>query len=351
MNKLIHDGHVVKLDKCTEDCFISPIVITVKRDDTLKLALDAKVFNEAVVKDKYQMPNVDDLIDTVGQLIDPDVAVPTWFSCIDLKYAYSQITLSQETSRQCNFNIVGGQATGTYRFQTGFYGLADMPAEFQKMVDLTLGNSVGVYAFLDDILIVSNGSASQHQELILQTLAKLDQENLAVKFSKCHFFQCNQINWLGYRISKTGISPLQSKTDAILHLSPPRTLRQLRSFLGAAQHLLKFTPRMATLSAPLRNILKKSEKFVWTPAHTRAFENIKKAICGITENFHFGTDRPTRVKCDASHQGLGASLEQFFEGEWLPISFASRFLNPCELKYSTNELELLAVVWSLHHFS
>ena len=59
----------------------------------------------------------------------------------------------------------------------------------------------------------------------------------------------------------------------------------------------------------------------------------------------------TRVKCDASHSGLGASLEQQkTEGEWVPIAFASRYLNIQEMKYSTNELELLAVVWSIDRF-
>ena len=57
------------------------------------------------------------------------------------------------------------------------------------------------------------------------------------------------------------------------------------------------------------------------------------------------------MKCDASHSGLGASLEQQnVEGEWIPIAFASRYLNTQEKKYSTNELELLAVVWSVDRF-
>ena len=57
------------------------------------------------------------------------------------------------------------------------------------------------------------------------------------------------------------------------------------------------------------------------------------------------------MKCDASHSGLGAALEQEIEKDvWVPIAFASRFLNDQEKKYSTNELELLAIVWSCEHF-
>ena len=70
----------------------------------------------------------------------------------------------------------------------------------------------------------------------------------------------------------------------------------------------------------------------------------------MIENKHFDTKKPTRVRCDASRNGLGASLEQYLNNNWHPVAYASRFLNCNEQKYSTNELELLAVVWSLEHF-
>ena len=78
------------------------------------------------------MPNMDELLDRVGQIVTANTAGTLYFTTLDLEYAYSQFRLNAETAKQCNFNIVGGQATGTYRFLTGFYGLADMPAEFEK---------------------------------------------------------------------------------------------------------------------------------------------------------------------------------------------------------------------------
>ena len=66
---------------------------------------------------------------------------------------------------------------------------------------------------------------------------------------------------------------------------------------------------------------------------------------------YYDPAKETRVKCDASHSGLDASLEQQTENnDWVPISFASRYLNNQEKKYSTNELELLAVVWVVDRF-
>ena len=120
------EGHITKLDKSTSDCFIAPIVITVKKDDSIKLAMDAKPINRQLFKNKYQMPNVDELIDGVSQIVTENKKGTLYFSVLDLKYAYSQLKLAADTARQCNFNIVGGKATGTYRFLTGFYGLADI---------------------------------------------------------------------------------------------------------------------------------------------------------------------------------------------------------------------------------
>ena len=198
LQKLIKEGHITKLDACSDEYFISPIVITVKRDDSIKLALDSKLINKSIHKNKYQMPNIDNLLDNVGEQLNRSKEDNTqvWFSSIDLKYAYSQLKLHPDTSKHCNFNIVGGRATGTYRFLTGFYGLTDMPAEFQKAIDNTLMNLSNTFCFLDDILIASRGTKTEHMTLVNNCLQRLDDENLAISLRKCKIAQ-NEIEWLG----------------------------------------------------------------------------------------------------------------------------------------------------------
>ena len=66
---------------------------------------------------------------------------------LDLKYAYSQLKLASDSAKQCNFDIVGGKATGTYRFLTGFHGLAEMPAEFQKAMDRIFNHAKNHFLF------------------------------------------------------------------------------------------------------------------------------------------------------------------------------------------------------------
>ena len=164
LDKMVSEGHITKLDICTSDSSIAPLVITVQNDDSIKLALDAKPINRQLYKNKYQMSNVDELLDGVGQIVTAKTQGTLHFTVVDLKYSNSQLRLTAETAKQCNFNIVGGQATGTYRFLTGFYGLANMPAELQKAMDCTLNHAKNTFCFLYDILIVSKGEKTEHKK-------------------------------------------------------------------------------------------------------------------------------------------------------------------------------------------
>ena len=160
---------------------------------------------------------------------------------------------------------------------------------------------------------------------------------------------------MGFKINPHGVTILISKTEALQRIEPPRTPKQLRSFMGSIYHLIKFIPNLAKISEPLRPLLKKENKntgnkLKWEDKHTTTFNKVKTQISKIIENKHFDVDKETRIKCDASKLGLGASLEQKTNNIWHTIAFASRFLNSVEQRYSTNELELLAVVWALEHF-
>ena len=146
---------------------MSPIVFTVKRDKAVKLALDSKILNKSIRKNKYQMPNIDNLIDTIQQNLNTNASQDTaYFSTLDLNYAYCQPNVDPETARQCNFNTVIDESTGIYRFVTGFYGLTDMPAAFQKVTVYTLVGLDNTHCFLDDIFFVSHGSKEDHLKLV-----------------------------------------------------------------------------------------------------------------------------------------------------------------------------------------
>ena len=95
--------------------------------------------------------------------------------------------------------------------------------------------------------------------MIMNVLEKLDRENLALKLSKCEFFQ-NEVNWLGHKLSSEGTSPKITKTEAILKLSPPKSLKQLRSLMGSINQLAKCIPNAASLTEKLRLLLREDNE-------------------------------------------------------------------------------------------
>ena len=146
ITNLLDQEHIERVDTIKDDVFIQPVVITVKKDRSVKIALDARALNDSIAKDKYQMPNLENLMDMVAEKIDGKEG-QVFYSSVDMKYAYGQIPLDESTAKHCNFQIIGGKSTGTYRFVTGHYGLTIMPTEFQKVMDLTLVNMDSTFVY------------------------------------------------------------------------------------------------------------------------------------------------------------------------------------------------------------
>ena len=134
-----------------------------------------------------------------------------------------------------------------------------MPAGFQKAVYLTLTNCNDTYAYLDDILVVTKGTLETHRQKLQTVQTKLDEENLAISLDKCKF-ACKQVEWLGYIINSEGTKPFTQKTEAIEKLSPPKTFKQLKSFMGSIHHLTRYILNLAQTAAALRPLLKNAEK-------------------------------------------------------------------------------------------
>ena len=91
LERLQNEGHIEKLSSCSEDHFISPIVITVEKNQSIKLALDSKELNKAIHKNKYEITNIEMLIDTVSQhLTNTQSGQQAYFTTLVLNYAYIQ---------------------------------------------------------------------------------------------------------------------------------------------------------------------------------------------------------------------------------------------------------------------
>ena len=120
--------------------------------------------------------------------------------------------------------------------------------------------------------------------------------------------------------------------------------------MGSVHHLGKFIPNLSQMCHSLRLLLKKNTKFIRTDEHKQHFKLVKTKTAKATKNKHFNPDLETRIKCDASRKSLGCALEQRNPNGLHTVTFASRFLNSVEDRYSFNEIEFLGVVWSIEHF-
>ena len=332
LEKLIEKRLLEKVDNTTEKRFISPAVITIKKDKSVKIALDSRKLNEACVKRKAAMPNMEELISKISAKVTQSDG-EIWMSKIDLDYAYGRAKLFKEAPEQCVFSIIGGDFTGHYRFKKGYYGLLDNPTAFQEHIDTVLDFKTTVW--LDDIICGRNGSFEDERE-VRETLTKLQDASYRASEKKTELFE-REATWLVYFISQSGVKPIRDKKEVITKLKAPKNVKELKSFLGSIQHLSKFINNLSKKTDRMRKHLKKDDNGEWTWETDKDFERLKRRKTEAPCLAHFDPTKDNYIATNACNTGLGATLWQK-EGEVLrPIAFASRFLTDCEYAKKTNE--------------
>ena len=104
-------------------------------------------------------------------------------------------------------------------------------------------------------MIVTKRSIDIYKQKLQTIRERLDGENLAISLGKCKF-ACKQVEWLGYTINGEDTTPQFRKTEAIEKLSPPKTFKQLKSFMGSIHHLTRYIPNLEQTAAAMRPLLK-----------------------------------------------------------------------------------------------
>ena len=170
-------------------------------------------------------------------------------------YEYGQKVLRPETAKHCTFQIIGGETTGTYPFKTGYYCLTTMPPEFQKIMDKKLQKTKHTFSSIDDILVVTKGTKEEHMVTVEETIKATVEAGIRLKIEKCKIANLDT-EWLGYKLSKRGIKPVEDKGQEITEKLRPKFLKDLRSFMRAINQMNIF-PNSANLCALLRPLLKK----------------------------------------------------------------------------------------------
>jgi hypothetical protein len=130
-----------------------------------------------------------------------------------------------------------------------------------------------------------------------------------VKYNKCDFW-LGEVLFLGHVISLEGISVDPSKVWNVLDWKPPRTVHQVRSFLGLAGYYRRFILNFSKIFKPITDLLKKEEKFVWNAERDEAFYTVKKLLTTSPVLAQPDIMKSFDVYCDTSGTGLGCVLMQ-----------------------------------------
>jgi hypothetical protein len=295
------------------------------------MCVDYRPLNAVTIKNKYPLPRIDVLYD---QLAGAKV-----FSKIDLRSGYHQIKIRPCDIPQTAFST----RYGLYEFLVMSFGLTNSPAYFMYLMNSVFMTELDkfVVVFIDDILIYSE-SEKEHAKHLRVVLQRLRDHKLYAKFSKCEFW-LTSVKFLGHTISHDGISVDPSKVQEVMDWKPPKSVHQIRSFLGLEGYYRRFIPDFSRIAKPMIELLKKGVKFVWSEACEKAFHALRQHLTSAPVLVQPDTSKPFEVFCDASGTGLGCVLMQ----EGRVIAYASRAFRAHELNYPTHDLELAAVVHAL----
>lgn len=309
----------------------SPVLFVKKKEGDLRLCVDYRALNKQTVKNTYPLPRIDELLDRL------DGAVV--FSKIDLRSGYHQIRVHEVDVHKTAFRT----RYGLYEFVVLPFGLCNAPATFMRLMNDIFRDELDrcVLIYLDDILVFSP-SIEQHLRDLRTILEKLRQHRLYAKLTKCEFLQ-KEILFLGHRISAKGLRMDPDKVKAILEWPDLTSVSDVLSFLGLVNFYHKYLGHLAEIAAPLSDLLKDENPFVWGPEQVQAFQKLKEVVANDPILSHFTPTDPVEVHCDASNKAVGATMVQ----NGRPVAFESRKLSGAELNYPTHDKELLAIVHAL----
>ena len=260
------------LDKLVEEDIIesvkfsdwaSPIVPVLKDDKSMRICGDFKYVNTCIACEKYPLPRLEEIFAVVCK--------SKIFSKIDLKDAYLQLPIDEESQKLLVINT----SKGLFKYKRLPFGVSSAPAIFQRFMSQLLMNVEGVIAFLDDIFI-GGETQEEHDERLNRVLRELQKNNVSI--NKKSVINTDKLEYLGYVISGDGIRPSPQKLTAILEAPSPKSVSEVKSFLGMVTYYSRFIPRFSTILAPLYDLLKKDRTFKWSNVEDNAFKTVKAKL-------------------------------------------------------------------------
>ena len=335
LNRMEKGGVISKVDEPTPWC--AGMVVVPKKSGAIRICVDLKKLNEGVLREVHPLPRVDE---TLALL-----AGATVFSKLDANSGFWQIPLAKESQLLTTFITPFGR----YCFNKLPFSITSAPELFQKRIKRILDGLKGVVCQMDDILIFGSNQA-EHDSRLLAVLNRLKEKNVTLNPEKCEFRK-KSVKFLGHLIDSQGIRADPDKTLALENIKVPNSVSELRRFLGMANQLGKFSPHLAEVSQPLRELLSPRQSWYWGPAQEQAFAKVKAELIHPTVLTLYDPNACIKISADASSFGLGAVLLQQSSDEWKPVAYASRSMTETQRRYAQIEKEALGVTWACDKFA
>lgn len=316
----------------------TPVVPVKKPDGSIRLCGDYRLtVNVATETDTFPQPTINESLS--------EVAGGRIFTKLDLKEAYTQLRVSEETANLLTINT----PKGLYKMKRLPYGLKACPGIFQRVMETTLAGIKGVTILLDDILI-SGRNSEEHNSRLEKVLQHLKDVGLRLNKKKCKI-ATNRVEFLGYVVDENGIHPSEKKVRLITDAKKPKNVKELQAFLGLLNFYERFIKDKATLLEPLHRLLDQNAEWKWNMAEEEAFAKAKKMLASEQTLTHFDNNRKITLTCDASEYGVGAVLAHIMDdGSEKPIAMGSRTLSKTERNYAQIDKEAAAIMFGLDKF-
>ena len=335
LDELIKFDVIEKVEGPTS--WVSPVVIIPKSNGDIRLCVDMRRANKAVIRERHPIPTVDEVLHNMNG--------STVFSKLDLKWGFHQIELTEESRDITTFVT----HKGLFRYKRLMFGISSAPELYQYIIQQVIADCDGAQNISDDVF-VHGRTAEEHDDRLQKVLECMQRKGLTLNKGKC-IYGMDKITFMGHILSDRGIGPTEGHVKAVLEAREPETAAEVRSFLGLVNFSARYIPNLATTAEPLRRLTRKSTKFEWGHAQKRAFNCLKRALANADTLAYFDKDAETQVICDASPVGIGAVLVQKQNGESRAVSYASKSLTSVERRYSQTEKEALAIVWACERFN
>ncbi|XP_024010447.1 uncharacterized protein LOC112085464 [Eutrema salsugineum] len=325
---LLAKGHIREsLNPCAVPALLIP-----KKDGTWRMCVDSRAINKITVRYRFPIPRLDDLLDQIGKA--------TIFSKLDLKSGYHQIRIKPGDEWKTAFKT----REGLFEWLVMPFGLSNAPSTFMRVVNQALRPFIGkfVVVYFDDILIFSS-SLDDHLQHLRNVLDILRRDQFFVAKHKCDL-GTDHVLFLGYMVSKDGLSVDKNKVEAVQSWPVPRSLTEVRSFHGLASFYRRFVPHFSSIMAPITDCMREG-KFTWTDAASTAFATIKDKLTSAPILVLPDFTQACELHCDASKLGIAVLSQQ-----GRPIAYYSEKLSGARIRYSTYDIEFYAVVQAIKHW-